>query len=309
MQGIDVPETDEELARRMRVDASCRNLNDFLEKFDYPLQLLQTREGIETAMYNLCEELREQGMIYAEIRFAPSLSCERGLTQEDVVRAALDGKQRSSLPTNIILSCFYGTDYDSNMETIRLAKEYLGKGVCAVDLAGAGPKNPTYDYSLLFDCAREQQIPITIHCGEEAGPDSVRMALRYGASRLGHGVRSYEDPSLVEYLAEKQIPLELCPTSNVQTCVFASVADMPIRTFLDAGVKITINTDDPAVEGTSLAEEWHKVRTFFGLTPDEERHILLNSIDAAFATDDLKERLRETLLTSLKGRNISLKEA
>ena len=296
LQGIAIPGDDAALAELMRVSPDCHDLNEFLEKFAFPCSLLQTEVGLETAVYNLCEELREQDVIYAEIRFAPQKSCDKGLTQEEVVLAALRGMQKSTLRANLILCCMRGemtVENDAlNRETLRLVQKYLGRGVCAADLAGAEALYATADYEGLFRYATGLGVPFEIHAGEADGPGSVRAAVAFGASRIGHGVRSTEEPCLVAALATKGIPLLLCPTSNVQTCIFDSVADMPVCTFLDAGVAFSINTDDPSIEGTTLKEEWQAVIDAFGLTAAVVRAIMLNAVDMAFCDERLRADLR-----------------
>ena len=138
MQNIPLPQTDAEILHLLQVSPDCRDLNEYLEKFAFPCSLLQTEEGLSTAVYNLCEELHAQGLLYAEIRFAPQLHTEKGLTQAEITAAAIAGMQKSSFHANLILCCMRGNDnHAENLETIRTAKAYLGKGVCAADLAGA----------------------------------------------------------------------------------------------------------------------------------------------------------------------------
>ncbi len=292
MQGITIPDTDEELKTLMQVSDDCKDLNEFLEKFAFPCSLIQTPEGLRTATYNLCEELRGQGLIYAEIRFAPSKSCDKGMTQEDAVKAAIEGMRQSSFRANLILCCMRGDDYATNAETIRLTKKYLGQGVCAADLAGAEALFPNADYADVFALARQEGVPYTLHSGEADGPASVWKAIEMGAQRIGHGTRSIEDPQLMDYLAKHQLPLAQCPTSNVQTCIAPSIDQLPIRKFLDAGIMFTINTDDPSIEGTTLQKEWEKVIQAFGLTKAEVRRLMLNSVTASFASPELKQELQ-----------------
>ena len=294
MQHIAVPEDDAELLRLMRVGPDCRNLGEFLEKFAFPCSLLQTKAGLTRAVSTLCAELKSQGLVYAEIRFAPAKSCEKGMSQEDAVLAALDGLREAgkSFAANLILCCMRGASELENTETVRLAHKYLGQGVCAADLAGAEALFPNGDYAEVFALARRLGVPFEIHAGEADGASSVWSALELGAARIGHGVRGAEDPLLLKQLSDNQVPLMLCPTSNVQTCVFADVADMPVRALMDAGVKITINTDDPSIEGTDLRSEWKKIINAFRLTPGEVEGIMLNCVDASFASAELKAALR-----------------
>lgn len=304
MQGISIPESDAELTKLMRVSPDCKDLNEFLEKFDFPCSLMQTKEGITTAVYNLCEELRSNNIIYAEIRFAPQKSCDKGLTQEEVVLAALEGLKKSEMRANLILCCMRGEINEANnamnRETVRLTQKYLGKGVCSTDLAGAEALFPTETFKDIFAYARELDVPFEIHAGEAAGPQSVRQALALGAKRIGHGVRSVEDPSLVTELAAMKMPLLVCPTSNVQTCIVQEVKGLPIRTFLNAGIPFTISTDDPAVEGTDLKTEWEKVITAFSLSKAEVRQLMLNAVNAAFCSDDLRQQLKQEMEEAYK---------
>ena len=300
IQGIELTQSDEEILKLIGVSPDCKDLNEFLEKFAFPCSFLQTREGLNTAVYNLCEELKDQEVIYAEIKFAPSKSCDKGMTQEDAILAAIEGLNRSSLEANLVLCCMRGDSEEINRETVRLAKKYLGQGVCSIDLAGAEALFKTADYEEVFKYAKSLGVPFEIHAGEADGPSSVRDAIRFGATRLGHGVRSIEDPSLVKEIAQKKIPLMICPTSNVQTCIVEDVKDLPIRTFLDAGIPITINTDDPVIEGTDIKTEWNKVIANCNLTKQEVRQIMLNSVDAAFCSDKIKEELRTQISEAYK---------
>lgn len=295
LQGIDIPDDDATLSSMMTVSPDCKDLTEFLDKFSFPCSLIQTKKGISTAVYNLCEELMQQGVIYTEIRFAPSKSCDRGLTQEEVVLAALEGLNRSSLDAQFILSCMRGEAYEVNKETVTLVKKYLGKGVCATDLAGAEALYPTSLYADLFAYAVELGVPFTMHAGEASGPESVWQALRFGASRIGHGTRSINDPELMKYLADHKIPLCMCPTSNVQTCIAPNVASLPIKHFIDAGIVVTINTDDPSVEGTNIQKEWEKVIEAFALTPLDVKKLLINSANAAFITEEHRQQILDKL--------------
>ena len=271
--------SDAELLQLLQVDANCRDLNEYLTKFDFPLSLLQTPSAIEHAVYKLCEELRLQGLAYAEIRFAPQLHLQQGLTQGQVVEAALLGLKHSTFPAKLILCCMRGSEnHAQNIETIHTAAAYG----CAVDLAGAEALFPTAMFEDLFQLAIQLNIPFTIHAGEADGPASVYTALKYGAKRIGHGVRSAEDPELMQLLVQQGVTLELCPTSNLNTQIFSSFADYPLRTLMDAGVKVTINTDNMTVSGTTLEREFQLISETFHLTDGEIRQLIQNAADAAF---------------------------
>ncbi len=290
--------TDEELEKVLTVPEDCNSLNDFLDCFGLPLTLMQTRKGISEAVRLVAENIKSQGVIYAEIRFAPQLHTRKGLTQEEVVLAALEGMKRSELKSNLILCCMRGEGNEpDNEETLKVAKRYLVKdgGVVAVDLAGAEGVYPTSLYEGLFRKASEMGIPFTIHAGEAGSADSVRSAIQYGASRIGHGVRIFEDPEVVEMIRLKEIPLEMCPTSNRITKAISDMSSYPLMDYLKKGIKVTVNTDDMGIENITLADEFEYLKDSFGLTDEQEKDILKNSIEAAFTTDKVKGELKKEL--------------
>lgn len=300
MQGVVIPDDDGDLLKRLQVSEDCRDLNEYLEKFSFPCSLLQTEEAIATAVYNLQEELMAQGLLYAEIRFAPQLHTLQGLAQAAVVEAAIRGLEASNFKANLILCCMRGDDNQSqNMETVRVAAQYLGRGVCAIDLAGAEALYKTADFEYLFRLARELGLPFTIHAGEADGPDSVRTALRFGARRLGHGVRSVEDYSLLATLKETGVTLELCPTSNLNTNMFPDILHYPVPILMEAGVKVTVNTDNITVSRVTLQDEWNQLISAFSLDLDQICTLEENAIDACFASAETKIWLRSQLASRL----------
>ena len=292
LQNIEIPENEEELLKLLRINDDCKNLTEYLEKFAFPGMLLQTKEAVALSVYNLQEELKEQGLIHAEIRFAPQLHTHKGLSQREVIEAAIEGLDRSDFSAGLILCCMRGNDnHEENLETVRLAKDYLGKGVVCVDIAGAEALFPTENFADLFALARELEIPYTIHAGEADGPKSVWKALEFGTKRLGHGVRSLEDPELVEKIVSEGITLELCPTSNIHTCIFPSIEEYPLRKLMEAGVKVTINTDNMTVSNINLAKEFGKLIAAFNLTDEEIKGFARNSVNACFADEETKKVL------------------
>ena len=298
LQEIALPTSDDdELRSMLSVPADCASLNDFLSCFALPDSLMQTEAGLSEAVRLVMDEAMSQGVIYAEVRFAPQLHTDGGMTQEQAVLAAIDGMKRSALKGNLILCCMRGdNNADANYETLELAEKYLVEdgGVVAVDLAGAEALYPTEGYRALFTRAGEYGVPFTIHAGEADGAHSVRAAIEFGASRIGHGVRCYEDPALLELVIERGIPFEMCPTSNRQTHAVETMDDYPFMDYLEKGVKVTLNTDDPAIEGTTLAGEYRYMKETFGLTEEQKKLLLNNAIDAAFTTESVKAELRRS---------------
>lgn len=300
-QGIALPaESLEELRDMLVCPVKCQSLNEYLEKFDLPLMVLQTVDGIKECMIALIEELVAENMLYVEIRFAPQLHLQKGLTQEQVVQAAIAGVEEATkgqkLKVQLILCCMRGGDnYDANQETVALTAKYLGKGVCACDLAGAEALFKTNTFKELFAYAVQLEVPFTIHAGEADGPQSMWDALCFGTARIGHGVRATEDASLVEKLLEKQICLECCPTSNLQTKAVKSLKEHPLKQFLQKGLLVTVNTDNRTVSQTTIMQEIQILRNTIGLTREEERQLYLNAAQAAFITDKEKEELKHAV--------------
>lgn len=297
--GKSLPEAD--LRKRLSVSPDCRNLDEYLDKFDFPLSLMQTADNLRLIVRELLEELRGQGLVYVEIRFAPQRHTET-LTQTEAVQAVLDGRDDfyawqkgqagNDLHVNFLLCLMRPVGQDeANWETVRVAKEFKDQGVAGLDLAG--PENEevaNHKYAPFFQQAREWGIPYTIHAGESMGPESMREALALGTKRIGHGIRCQEDPSLVKELAEDGITLECCASSNLNTKVFDQIAEYPLRSMLGQNLRVTLNTDNMTVSATDLPREYQLMEEQ-GLTKSEEKQLYLNSVRAAFASQEEKDRL------------------
>lgn len=293
MQGLPFPYTDDELHQMMSIMGDCRSLNDYLERFQLPCSLLHIREALYLCTYELMEELHKQGLRYAEVRFAPQLSRASGLTQYDAAAIVLRAIQDSPMECGLILSMMRMADnHAENFETIEVGKALYGKGVVAIDLAGAEALYPTHMFNEEFAAVRAAGMPLLVHAGEAAGPESVREAIEAGAVRIGHGVRSLEDLEVVRLLVDRQIMLELCPTSNLHTGIFPSYEAYPLRRLMDVGVRVSINTDNMTVSNTTLRQEWQHMVDAFQLTDSEIRHILQDTLDASFAPELTKQFMR-----------------
>lgn len=291
-------ENDEQLLKVLSVGKDCKSLNDFLKCFSLPCSLLQTKEAISEAVYLVQENIKNQGVEYAEIRFAPQLHLEKGLNMEQVIEAALSGLKRSELSCNLILCCMRMEDnHEANIETVKLAHKFLiteesmeDFGVVAIDLAGAEAVYKTEKFEDIFALANKLKVPFTIHAGEADGAESVRKAVEFGAKRIGHGVRSIEDELLLEEIAKKDICLEMCPTSNLLTKAVSSIEEFPIKKLMEKGIKVTINTDDMAICQTTMEKEMDLVKKHFQLTDEKEREFFENAIEYSFAKGKIKKR-------------------
>ncbi len=293
MQGVTLPTTDKQaLSALLKVPRNCTDLNEYLKRFALPCSLMMTRETISEMILRLKEELKQQGLIYAELRFAPQLHTANGLTQEEVVQAAIEGSNRSDLPTALILCCMRGDANEAeNRETVRLAHRYRDCGVAAVDLAGAEGLYKTAHFRSLFAYARELGLRYTIHAGEADDYTSVRDAIDFGASRIGHGIHAAADEGTMALLCERDIPLEVCLSSNLQTKAAESIERHPLPILLEHGVAVTLNTDNPVVSDTTLRAELELAKEHFGLSDTDIRDLLIHAARYSFAERSLQSTL------------------
>lgn len=297
LQGIQLPKKWEGL---LRAPVPCGSLEQYLQRFALPLSLLQTEESLAASVEDLLARLDRLGLLYAEIRFAPQLHTAQGLSQLQVVQAALSGLHnagwRGPVRPQLILCGMRGDENASqNLETFEIAAHYLGRGVAAVDLAGAEAAYPTADFRELFAFARKRQLPFTIHAGEAADADSVAAAVEFGAARIGHGLRAATRPALLATLRERGILLELCPTSNLQTGAAASAAAYPLRQFLEAGVRVCLNADNMTVSDTDVWREYGFAHAALGASCEVCAEFLCNAAQGAFLPDEARKRLADAV--------------
>lgn len=297
IQGMKVELSDDELTKKLKVQEGCKDLNEYLDKFEFPLKVLQTKETIQESVKRLIDEQTAGGVMYSEIRFAPQLHTKLGLTQEEVVEAAIVGLKKSDMKMHkLILCCMRGdSNKEANLRTLEVAKKYLNKGVAGVDLAGAEGLFPTVNFKDIFEKAVEYGIPLTVHAGEADGAESVDCAVKYGASRIGHGVRSRENDNVLQKLIEDKIPLEMCPTSNLNTKVFNDISQYPLVDMYKKGVKVTVNTDNMTVSDTNIKKELKLLVHTFNIDDIMLKDILFNGVEASFADGDTKILMRKRI--------------
>ena len=229
------------LADWMRVD-DARDLNDYLARFEVTLAVMQDAVSLERIAAELVLDVSREGVRYIEVRFCPSLNTRGGMTNDDVVVAVLDGLARgereSGTVARMIIVALRSFPMPHALEMAELAVAYKRRGVVAFDLAGAENGFPARLHVAAFDYARKHDMAITVHAGEAFGADSIREALHLcGANRIGHGTRLLEDASLEEYVVDRQIPLEVCPTSNVQTRVSETFAEHALARYVSIGAR------------------------------------------------------------------------
>lgn len=276
----------------------CLNLKDYLKRVARQVELLQTSFSLQLATEGLLKDLEADNVIYAEIRFAPLLHTKKGLIPQVIVETVLETIESSGTDAeiNLILCNLRNFSEAQNMQTVKLIDQFKNRRVAGLDLAGDEKGFPLDDHIKAYDYASHNNIPRTAHAGEAGGPDSVWETLeKLKPSRIGHGVRSYEDLDLLKYLKEHNIHLEVCPTSNIQTNVYDSYTDHTIDRLYKEGISLSINTDGRTTSNVSLTEEYLKLQETFGWGSEHFLRCNLNAVDAAFTPENTKEKLRKII--------------
>lgn len=268
----------------------CKDLNDYISKFEYPIKIMQTKENLMRISKELVEDLIKDNCIYAEVRFAPNKHTSN-LSLEEVVESVLEGLKNDKIKVNLILCMMRGDSHEDNKNVIDLAYKYINKGVVGIDLAGAEGLYKTSLYEDLFKYARTLGIPFTIHAGEADGVESINSAIDFGATRIGHGVRAIEDEATLSRIKENDILLEVCPTSNVQTNICDKVENHPINKLYEYGISLSINTDNRTVSDVTLKDEYDALLKSFNYTEDDFKKMNISAINHAFISAEEKEKL------------------
>ena len=293
--------TENEYKERFIAPEKCIDLADFLKCTSSGIELMQTEEELQEVVKDLFAQLKRENVIYAEIRFAPLLHTENGLSSEEVVEIVADSVRNCissmGIKAGIILCTLRHFSEAQSMKTVILVEKYINSTpVAGFDIASDEAGYPIDANIKAFEHAIKKDIPRTAHAGEAKGPESVWETLRhFQPTRIGHGVRSIEDRKLVEYLAKKRIHLEICPTSNVQINVFGEYSDHPIDSLYKSGVSVGINTDARALVNMTLTGEYAKITNVFGWNIDDFHKCNLNALNGAFIGEGEKQELRNTL--------------
>ncbi len=285
--GVPLPADEPEgLRRYMRVD-DARNLEDYLTRFDLTVAVLQTAEALERVAYEMVEDAARDGVRYLEVRYCPSLSRHRGLSLDDTIRAErrglLRGEREFGVRTGII-NCTLRHFAPARSEAIAEASVRMrSEGVVGFDIAGGEAGRPARPHAEAFEIAARGGLGITVHAGEAAGPESIAEALfECRANRIGHGTRLFEDPALMNYVRDREIPIEINLTSNVQTRAVSGYAVHPLRRYLDAGLTVTLSSDNWLMSGVSLSGEYTIAQRELAVSDAEIATLALNGFRAAF---------------------------
>jgi adenosine deaminase len=303
--------TREEYQRDYIAPARCANLADFLSRAPKGFQLMQTEDSLRLVTEDVFQQLIEDGVIYAEIRFAPLLHTERGLSPERVVAVVERNVERliqeTGLQASLILCTLRHFTESQSLLTAELVGKFRGSRIVALDLAGDEAGFPLNAHVGAYRYAREHGLFRTAHAGEALGPESVWETLRLlDPQRIGHGTRSIEDPKLVEHLRRERIHLEICPTANAQIIPsIGSMAEHPIDRLYRAGVSLSVSSDSRMLTPTTLSGEYESLQRTFNWSEQDLLRTNFMGLDAAFVGDGMKQQLRKRFLEAYREPNRS----
>jgi adenosine deaminase len=270
---------------------------DFLRTYDMAASVIRTGDDYRDVTYEYLTGCARDGVLYVELTASPDHAALVGLSDEEhldgIARGIDDARRDHGIEGRILISCVRNFGVDQALRVARHAAERPHRYVVGFSMAGDEENYPAHDYAEAFRIAADAGLGCTVHAGEWAGAESVRAALGLPVTRISHGVRSIEDPTLVVDLAERGIVLECCPTSNVVLGVFPSYEEHPLPRLMDAGVRVTLGSDDPPYFGASVGGEYAICRQRFGFDDDELRDITRTAIEAAFCEESLKQRLMQ----------------
>ena len=284
-----------ELRKLIVCDENTRSLEEYLRGFDIVNLVLQTKEGLYRAAYELAEDAANENVRYMEVRFSPILHTKKGLKMTEITQAVIDGLRQAErefpIETGVIICGLRNMDPTTSIKLAELAVAFKNRGVVGFDLAGSEFNYPAKEHKEAFELSLKNNLNITIHAGEAYGPDSIHQAVHYcGAHRIGHGTRLVEDGDLLNYVNDHRIPLEICIKSNFHTKAVPNIQSHPIDFYIDYGLRVTINTDNRTISDTTVTDEYMLAINELHLDYTSIKNVILNGFKSAFLP--YKERVR-----------------
>jgi len=269
-----------------------KDFSGFLMAFKTLTEDLKTREDYELITYRLMEQLKAENVLHAEVYVSAGV-CLWRKQDFDVIFEGLDhGRLRGERDFGVSVLWIFDAVRQfgpgAAQDVFELAARFRDRNVIGVGIGGDEQKAPPELFREAYAYAANQGLRLTAHAGENAGPESIWGALNFGAERIGHALTASQDPELIEELARRQIPVEICMTSNLRTGCCGKILDHPVRRYFDQGLMITLNTDDPAMFGTSLTREYELAQAEFGFTDEHLRELARNSFEASFLPPEKK---------------------
>ena len=276
-----------ELRRIMHLGENCGSLAEYLKAFEVTLRVMQTESSLSRIAYELGEDAARENVRYMEVRYAPMLHTQRGLKLTRVIEAVLAGlksaRDKFGIESNVIVCGIRNVSPASSLEMAEIAVAYKGRGVVGFDLAGAEYDHPAKHHRAAFQLVRDNNINVTIHAGEAYGPESIAQAIHVcGAHRIGHGCRLREDGDLLHYVNDHRIPLECCPSSNVQTGAVRDFSSHPLKLYFNLGLRVTVNTDNRLITDTSVSKELWLCHTQMGMSFRDIKSMIMAGFKSSF---------------------------
>src|SRR4051795_11694255 len=320
-QKVKLPaDTEDGLAKAMKIGQRHGSLEEYLKGFEITLSVLQTDAALYRTAYELALDAAAENVRVLEVRYSPVLHLQKGLKPTVVVEAVLEGLRKAEPETGskgvVLVWGIRNMSPDVSLRLAELSVAYKNRGVLGFDLAGAEHGNPAKDHQEAFQLILNNNINCTVHAGEAYGPPSIAQALHYcGAHRIGHGVRLREACDLLNYVNDHRIPIECCPSSNVQTGAVVDMASHPFKFYLDFGIRVTINTDNRLITNTTVTKELTVLARQFNLTMNDVRNVLVAGFKSSFLTfHDRAQLVRKAqtemdeVIARFAGRNGAAKE-
>ncbi|MFQ6611483.1 MAG: adenosine deaminase [Fidelibacterota bacterium] len=295
----------EDLKKILIIGKKRGSLEDYLERFDITLSVMQTPESLIRIAYELIEDVARENVRYIEIRYSPILHTKGGMTPEESVNAVRKGLKKGEksfgIKSGIIICGIRNIAPDVSLKLADLTVRYKHKGVVGFDLAGAEENFPAKDHREAFYLILNNNINATIHAGEVFGPASIHQAIHYcGAHRIGHGTRLREDRDLMYYVRDHRIPLEICLLSNWHTYSIRSLRQHPMKYYYSQGIRITLNTDNRLISNTNLTKEFMIARDLFDFKLHDFREITIAAMKSAFLPHDQRKNLIRSIAQELE---------
>ncbi|MFW9916973.1 MAG: adenosine deaminase [Candidatus Thorarchaeota archaeon] len=269
----------------------------FIELWVWKNTFIKEEQDFEEITYQILRELNNQNVKYLEAYYSPGDYIRQGLTTSGITEAIITGKKRAyrdfGIQCDLIIDLVRDHGPEIGMQRVEEVTPFLGKGVIGIGIGGSEQEFPADPYEPIYKEAKRRGFRLTAHAGEAAGPASIWAAIqKLECERIGHGVRAEEDPQLVAFLKESQIPLELCVISNVKTRVCKSVESHPIKQYYEEGLMVTVNSDDPTMFNTSLTHEYEILAQNLKFSIQDIRQLTLNGIAASFMSEEEKETMK-----------------
>jgi adenosine deaminase len=281
----------------LRKKLAYTNFAHFIEVWSWKNTFIKEEKDFEEIAYRVLDNLNKQNVKYVEAFYSPGDYWRQGLSVQGITECLIKGKERAyrdfGIRSELIIDLIRDHGPERSVQYLEEVTDYLGKGIIGIGLGGSEQSFPADPYASVYQEARKRGFRLTAHAGEVAGANSIWTVVeKLGVERIGHGVRAYEDPQLVSLLKERQIPLEMCVISNVKTGVCKSVETHPIKQYLQHGLVVTVNSDDPTMFNTSISLEYSELVQKLGFTASDLKRLSMNGIDASFMSDGDKKLMK-----------------